>query len=161
MKTEELANNLFNKIKNNFTTSETEEIRKAYEFACQKHQGRTRLTGEEYISHPLNVALILSDLNVDATTIMGALLHETINNGEATEEELKENFGVELLNIVKSISTINKLEMPDEKESSAIYLRKVLVGLAEDVRVLFIKLADRLHNMRTIWAVRPEKQRHK
>ncbi len=161
MKTEELANNLFNKIKNNFTTSETEEIRKAYEFACQKHQGRTRLTGEEYITHPLNVALILSDLNVDATTIMGALLHETINNGEATEEELKENFGVELLNIVKSISTINKLEMPDEKESSAIYLRKVLVGLAEDVRVLFIKLADRLHNMRTIWAVRPEKQRHK
>ena len=84
-----------------------------------------------------------------------------INNGTATYEELKENFNEEIADIVKTISTINKLELPDSKEASAIYLRKVLVGLSEDVRVLFIKLADRLHNMRTIWAVRPEKQKRK
>ena len=92
---------------------------------------------------------------------MGALLHETINNGTSTYEELKDAFNEEIANIVKTISTINKLELPDSKEASAIYLRKVLVGLSEDVRVLFIKLADRLHNMRTIWAVRPEKQKRK
>ncbi len=152
---------LLEKLKNNFTEEDLKDIKRAYNFAAEKHKGKTRLTKEPYITHPLNVALILSELNVDKITIMGALLHEVINNGETTEEELEENFGSEIAKIVKSISTINKLELPDDKESSAIYLRKVLVGLAEDVRVLFIKLADRLHNMRTIWAVNPEKQKRK
>ncbi len=152
---------LLEKLKKNFNENELADIKRAYEFAREKHEGRTRLTNEPYITHPLNVALILSDLNVDKVTIMASLLHEVMNNGDTTEEELEENFGFEITNIVKTISTINKLELPDDKESSAIYLRKVLVGLAEDVRVLFIKLADRLHNMRTIWAVRPEKQKRK
>ncbi len=154
-------NELLEKLKNNFSRDEIDEIKKAYDFAYQKHQGKKRLTNEDYIMHPLNVALILSDLNVDKTTIMAALLHEVINNGDTLEEELQEKFGNEIASIVKTVSTINKLELPDDKESSAIYLRKVLVGLAEDVRVLFIKLADRLHNMRTIWAVNPEKQKRK
>lgn len=161
MKKEPTIEELLKKLKNNFSEEEIQDIKRAYDFAYEKHKGKFRLTNEEYITHPLNVALILSDLNVDKTTIEGALLHETINNGETTEEELEENFGKEIAKIVKSISTINKLELTDEKESSAIYLRKVLVGLSEDVRVLFIKLADRLHNMRTIWAVRPEKQKRK
>lgn len=161
MKIELNFEDLKKKLKNNFNESELEEIKTAYDFAEESHRGKTRLTNEPYITHPLNVALILSDLNVDKITIMGALLHEVLNNGNTTEEELEETFGSELANIVKTISTINKLELTDDKESSAIYLRKVLVGLAEDVRVLFIKLADRLHNMRTIWAVRPEKQKRK
>ncbi len=152
---------IIEKISKNFTEDEQNEIQKAYKFAYEKHKGKVRLTNEEYIMHPLHVALILSDLNVDKATIIGALLHETINNGDTLENELEENFGTEIAHIVRSISTINKLELPDNKESSAIYLRKVLVGLAEDVRVLFIKLADRLHNMRTIWAVNPEKQKRK
>lgn len=152
---------LLEKIKNNYTEEDKQDIQKAYLFAKEKHKGRTRLTNEEYIVHPLNVALIVSELNVDKTTIMAALLHEVMNNGETEEQELIDNFGEEITNIVKTISTINKLELPDEKDSSALYLRKVLVGLAEDVRVLFIKLADRLHNMRTIWAVTPEKQKRK
>lgn len=152
---------LLDKIKDDFSIEDLEDIRKAYQFACQKHQGMKRLTDEDFITHPLHVAMILSDLNVDKITIMGALLHEVMNNGETEEQELLENFGEEICEIVKSITTINKLELPDEKDSSAIYLRKVLVGLAEDVRVLFIKLADRLHNMRTIWAVAPEKQKKK
>ncbi len=152
---------LLEKLKKNFTENDLKEVKKAYHFAKEKHQGKTRLTKESYITHPLNVALILSELNVDVTTIIGALLHEVINNGETSEVELETIFGEEITKIVKSVSTINKLELPDDKESSAIYLRKVLVGLAEDVRVLFIKLADRLHNMRTIWAVNPEKQKRK
>ena len=161
MRKEEIFNELLDKLKNNYSESDLNDIKKAYDFALESHKNGKRLTGEEYIMHPLNVALILSDLHVDKTTIMASLLHEVINNGTTTESILLENFGEEITNIVKSISTINKLELPDTKESSAIYLRKVLVGLAEDVRVLFIKLADRLHNMRTIWAVRPEKQKRK
>lgn len=136
-------------------------IKKAYEFALKNHEGKKRLTNENYIMHPLNVANILLNLNVDKITIIGALLHETINNGNATEEEIENLFGSEVKNIVASISKINRLELQDETESSAVYLRKVLVGLSEDVRILYIKLADRLHNMRTIWAVNERKQKRK
>lgn len=152
---------IIKKLKVNYNEDDIEEIKKAYEFANIKHKNRKRLTGEDYIQHPLNVAMILSDLHVDKTTVMASLLHEVMNNGETEEKELLEEFGSEITNIVKTISTLNKLELPDDKDSSAIYLRKVLVGLSEDVRVLFIKLADRLHNMRTIWAVSPEKQKRK
>ena len=158
---DKLLQELIDKLKPNFKEEDIDDIKRAYEFAKVKHQGLKRLTNEDFITHPVQVALILSDLHVDKVTIMSALLHEVINNGETEEKELLEEFGPEITNIVKSITTINKLELPDDKESSAIYLRKVLVGLAEDVRVLFIKLADRLHNMRTIWAVKPEKQKKK
>lgn len=136
-------------------------IKNAYDFALKNHEGRKRLTNEPYITHPLNVAYILAELNVDETTIVAALIHETINNGNATEEQIEELFGEEVKTIVSTISKINKLELTDESDSAAIYLRKVLVGMAEDVRILYVKLADRLHNMRTIWAVRKEKQKHK
>jgi GTP pyrophosphokinase len=139
-----------------------DKIREAYEFAKIEHEGQKRLTGDDYITHPLHVAEILTTLNVDDTTIISALLHEVLNNGNtATKELLEEKFGSEVANIVDSISRINKLELLDETESSAIYLRKVLVGLAEDPRVLYIKLADRLHNMRTNWAIKKEKQKEK
>lgn len=138
-----------------------EEIRKAYNYALEKHEGMKRLTGDDFITHPLEVANILIDLNVDDTTIIAALLHEVINNGNATFEDLEENFGEDIAKIVQSVSKINKLELPDNDERSAIYLRKILVGLAEDVRVLYIKLADRLHNMRTNWAINPKKQKQK
>ena len=161
MKKEDTIEELLKKLQINFSEEDIDDIKKAYLFALEKHEGRIRKTNEKYITHPLQVAFILSDLHVDKTTIMAGLLHETINNGNATVEELENNFGEEITNIVKSISTINKLELADNKEASAIYLRKVLVGLSEDVRVLFIKLADRLHNMRTIWAVREEKQKRK
>lgn len=137
------------------------QIEKAYKYASQQHAGRQRLTKEDYIFHPLNVAYILLDLNVDVTTIVGALLHETINNGQASEAEIETLFGSEIKTIVSCISKINKLELSNQTDSAAIYLRKVLVGLAEDVRILYIKLADRLHNMRTIWAVNPSKQKRK
>lgn len=150
------------KLKNLITNEEElEKIHAAFLFADNAHKGRTRLNNDSYISHPLSVAYILADLNVDYITIMGALLHETVNHASVTLEEIEENFGSEVLKIVNSISKINKLELADDKESSAIYLRKVLVGLSEDVRVLFIKLADRLHNMRTIWALAPSEQKRK
>ncbi len=138
-----------------------DEIRKAYLYAEKMHEGMKRLTGDDFITHPLEVTKILIDLNVDDVTIIASLLHETMNNGEATYEDLEEIFGTEVAMIVQSVSKINKLELPDNNETSIIYLRKILVGLAEDVRVLYIKLADRLHNMRTNWAVNPKKQKQK
>lgn len=150
------------KLKNLITNKdELESIHAAFLFAFNAHKERTRLNNDSYISHPLSVAYILADLNVDYITIMGALLHETINHADVTIDDIEKEFGTEVAKIVTSISKINKLELADDKESSAIYLRKVLVGLSEDVRVLFIKLADRLHNMRTIWALAPEEQKRK
>lgn len=141
--------------------SELEVIDRAYKFAYEHHKGKYRLNGDEYISHPLEVANIVLDLNVDYITIASALIHETVNHGGATIEEIKEQFGDEIANIVYSISKINRLGLSDDKDSSAQYLRKVLVGLSEDVRVLFIKLADRLHNMRTLYALPKEEQKEK
>jgi len=152
-----------NDIKNNktYNKDDVELITRAYNFASLKHNGMKRLSGDEYIMHPLAVSQILYGLNSDALTIACALLHEVMNNGDTYYNEIADAFDEETAKIVDSISKINKLELPDESESSAMYLRKVLIGLAEDVRVLYIKLADRLHNMRTIWALDPEKQRKK
>lgn len=146
----------------NISSNESlDNIKKAYFYAKEVHEGQKRLTGDDFITHPLHVAYILADLNVDETTIVASLLHEVMNNGGKEYKDIEQNFGSEVATIVDSVSKINKLELTDDNESSAIYLRKVLVGLAEDVRVLYIKLADRLHNMRTNWAVNPEKQKAK
>ena len=153
---------VYQKIKENIKdTDELLKIKEAYEYAASKHKGMQRLTGKDFITHPLHVVEIVNSLNVDATTIIGAMLHEVMNNGETTFSELEEKFGKTVATIVDSITKINKLELVDDSESSAIYLRKVLVGLATDVRVLFIKLADRLHNMRTNYAINPKKQKAK
>ena len=153
---------LESKLKERYEDS-FEEIKDAYIFARNEHEGLKRLSGDDYISHPLHVVDILIDLNVDSTTIIAALLHEVLNNGKdsTSVKDIAERFGDEVAQIVDSISKINKLELVGESESSAIYLRKVLVGLAEDPRVLYIKLADRLHNMRTNWAIKAEKQKDK
>ena len=153
---------LYKKIKSFIKKDEElDVINRAYAFALEKHAGKKRLNGDDYISHPLEVANILCDLNVDYVTIAAALLHETVNHSETTLDDISEEFGEEIASIVRSISKINRLELTDDKDSSAQYLRKILVGLSEDPRVLFIKLADRLHNMRTIYALPVEEQKAK
>lgn len=150
---------LYKKLK--YNEESLEKIKEAYNYALKEHEGMKRLTGDDFITHPLHVADILVDLNVDDVTIIAALLHEVLNNGNSTFEDIENKFGSEVATIVDNVSKINKLELVDSTESSAIYLRKVLVGLAEDPRVLYVKLADRLHNMRTNWAVSSEKQKEK
>ena len=155
---DELRNKIIKFITND---KEIKKIDQAYEFAELKHKNKKRASGEDFINHPLSVADILTSLNVDSQTIVAALLHEVINHGNTKKEEIEELFGEEVANIVETVSKINKLVLSDDSELSAIYLRKVLVGLAEDVRVLYIKLADRLHNMRTIWALDTKNQKLK
>jgi len=146
---------------NNFSQENIELINKAYDFAKTKHQGKFRKTTDEFIRHPLEVACILSDLNVDATTIIAALIHETTIESDASYEEIENIFGSDVKIIVTSLEKINKLKLNDSSESSSIYLRKVLVGLSTDVRVILIKLADRLHNMRTLHVFDSNKQKQK
>ena len=153
---------LYDKLKKIYKKEEELDIiHEAYLFAEEKHKGKKRLNGDDYITHPLEVANILLDLNSDYITIAASLLHETINHTDTKIEEIEKKFGKEIASIVKSISKINRLELKDEQDASAAYLRKVLVGLSEDVRVLFIKLADRLHNMRTLDALPIEEQKAK
>ena len=156
MTKEELFEELIEKCEKIYTGEEIEEIKKAYEFASQKHLGRVRLNKTDYMTHPIGVALILLDLDVDSKTIVAALIHETINHADATKEEIEKLFGSEVANIVNVISKLNRLELADDSEHAAMNLRKVLVGMSEDVRILFLKLADRLHNLRTVDALDKE-----
>ena len=153
---EELIDKL--NINNN---SDREILDKAYEYALKCYEGKTRLTGDALITHSLNTAYILANLNVDITTIVAALIHDVINLCNKTPDEIEELFGSDVRIIVESLSKINKLELTSDEEEKAIYLRKVMVGLSEDVRVLYIKLACRLHNMRTNWAIKPLNQKKK
>ena len=151
-------------VKNNLGLRSEEffnTLDKAYLFACEKHLGQKRLSGDDFITHPLEVVNILAKLNVDDSTIIAAMLHEVIDDTLETKEEIIANFSEEIYKIIESVAKINKLELLDDSESQAIYLRKVLVGLAEDPRVLYIKLADRLHNMRTNWAIKEKNQKSK
>ncbi len=138
---------------------ELNEIKKAFEFANIKHNGQKRNSGEDYIIHPLNVAFILAGIHADSKTIEAALLHDTIEDCEVSYEEIENLFGVEVAKLVESITKINKLNFNGDTEALIANQRKILVGMTEDVRVIILKLADRLHNMRTLWALSEKRQK--
>lgn len=153
---------LIEKIKKYNTNQEDLKlIRKAYDYAKRKHFAQKRITGDDYITHPLNVALILTEINADAKAICAALLHDTIEDSDSTKEEITEVFGEEVANLVEGVTKINKINFNSVNEQMIANQRKILVGLSEDVRVIFIKLADRLHNMRTLYVMSEEKQKRK
>lgn len=153
---EELLTRLKKYIKNK---KELELIKKAYMYAYEKHFGQKRKSGEDYIIHPLNVAYILAGINANYKTICSALLHDTIEDCDVTKEEIEELFGGEVAYLVESLTKINKLNFSCDSEATIANQRKILVGLTEDVRVIILKLADRLHNMRTLWALPEKKQK--
>lgn len=151
---------LYEKV-NTYITDEKDLkiLSSAYLFAYEKHFGQKRLTGEDYITHPLNVAYILADINADIQTLCAAVLHDTIEDCDVTEEELEEKFGHEIASLVNGVTKINKLKFTCDNEAVIANHRKILVGLCEDVRILILKLADRLHNMRTIWILSEKSQK--
>ena len=146
----------FKKYNNN--EKDMDLIRRAYDYAEKKHFGQKRISGDDYILHPLNVALILTEISADAPCMAAALLHDTIEDSDATKEEIEKLFGSEVALLVDGVTKINKINFNSDSEASAAYQRKILVGLSEDVRVIIIKLADRLHNMRTLDVMSEEKQ---
>lgn len=151
---------LFDKVSTYITNEEDRKmITKSYLYAYEKHFGQKRHTGEDYIVHPLNVAYILADVNADYQTICAALLHDTIEDCDSTKEDLVSEFGLEIATLVDGVTKINKLNFSGDNEAILANHRKIIVGLTEDVRVIIIKLADRLHNMRTLWILSEKKQK--
>lgn len=136
-------------------------IRNAYDFASKVHSGQLRLTGDDYILHPLNVAMILTEIYADAQTLATALLHDVINFANVTIEEIGDVFGDEVKSLVEGISRINRLSLSADNEALSSYYKKILVGLSKDVRIIILKIADRLHNMRTLWAIPEHKRKEK
>lgn len=133
-------------------------LNKAYVYAMQKHGHQRRASGDPYFSHPLEVAAILTDMHLDEATIAVALLHDTIEDTSATRQEIDELFGPEMGKLVEGLTKLKKLDLVSKKAEQAENLRKLLLAIAEDVRVLLVKLADRLHNMRTLDHVPADKR---
>jgi len=134
-------------------------LRRAYIFSAKAHQGQTRLSGESYMNHPIEVAAILTDLKLDSVTVASGLLHDTIEDTATTPQEIKEMFGDEVAKLVDGMTKLSRMELQSREQREAENFRKMIVAMANDVRVILIKLADRLHNMRTLTVLAPEKQK--
>ena len=135
-------------------------VRKAYERAASAHTGQRRLSGEDYVNHPLEVAAILADLELDAETIAAALLHDTVEDTALTADAVESEFGKEVARLVDGVTKLGRIALRSDQQQQAENIRKMMVAMAEDLRVVLIKLADRLHNMRTLDPL-PEVKRRK
>ncbi len=138
-----------------------EIIKKAYNFACLKHEGQFRKSGEAYIYHPMNVALILTSVYADYETISAGLMHDILEDCDCTQEEMEEKFGKQITKLVLGVTKLSNINFSTENDYLIDYYKKIIVGMSEDVRVIIIKLADRLHNMRTLWAIPDDRKKVK
>jgi len=133
-------------------------VRKAWEFCARHHAGQMRASGEPYIVHPLEVAEVLAEMKMDSTAIAAGLLHDAVEDTPATNEEIEAGFGSQVAHIVEGVTNIDKIEFANREDRQAENVRKMLLAMVSDVRVVLIKLADRLHNMRTLEHLRPERR---
>jgi len=152
---------LIDKIKKYNSSGDFEIIYKAYDFALNAHQGQKRISGEDYIIHPTAVADILADLNMDNATIAAGMLHDVVEDTKYSYNDIKELFGEEVAMLVDGVTKLGKLEYKTKEEQQAENLRKMFIAMAKDIRVILIKLADRLHNLRTLKYMAKEKQYEK
>ncbi len=140
---------LFNKIKE-YNSEEVELVKKAYEYAENLHNGQYRQSGEPYISHPLNVAYILAEMHADGDTICAGLLHDTLEDTNITKEDIAHDFNQNIASLVDGVTKLSKMNFSSKQDQNYANTRKIITGITEDVRIIIIKLADRLHNMRTL-----------
>ncbi len=152
-------NDILEKVSAYLPKSEQALIQKAYVFSASAHAGQRRLSGEPYLSHPLEVAHILAELRLDAPTIAAGLLHDTLEDTQSNVSDLEEQFGEEVAQIVEGVTKIGKVRFTSKEEAQAENIRKMILAMAEDIRVIIVKLADRLHNMRTLQHQKGIKQR--
>ncbi len=158
MKYEELKNLINEHGANHY---DVEVIEKAYKLAEKMHDGQYRKTGEAYVEHPVAVAAIVLELGLDTTSIAAALLHDVVEDTEVTLEEIQKEFGKETAHLVDGVTKLGKIVLSTQEEQQAENLRKMLLAMSQDIRVMLIKLCDRLHNMRTYQGWKPQKQRDK
>jgi guanosine-3',5'-bis(diphosphate) 3'-pyrophosphohydrolase len=148
------------RIADHLDRKDQEIVRRAYERALAAHAGQRRLSGEEYVNHPMEVAAILADLELDAETLAAALLHDTVEDTPLTSEAVEQEFGPEVARLVDGVTKLGRISLRSDQQQQAENIRKMMVAMAEDLRVVLIKLADRLHNMRTLDPL-PEVKRRK
>jgi len=137
-------------MRQNNADIDTSMIERAYDFAARAHDGQFRISGEEYINHPLETAHILAELGLDVTTIVAALLHDVVEDTGVSLSDIEKNFGEETALLVDGVTKLSRIEFKSKEDAQAEYLRKMFFAMAKDIRVILIKLADRLHNMRTL-----------
>ena len=145
-------------VRENRPADDLDVVEKAYEFSLKHHAGQTRASGEPYLVHPLEVAIILAEMKLDATAIAAGLLHDAIEDTPVTTEEISADFGEQVAHIVEGVTKISKIDFASREERQAENLRKMMLAMVDDIRVVMIKLADRLHNMRTLEYLSPERQ---
>ena len=145
------------RVGNYLAPDEVAKVRRAYEFGAVAHEGQRRLSGEPYIHHPLEVARILGDLYMDHQTLMAAILHDVVEDTAASKKEISGKFGKSVAELVDGVSKLPQLT--SHAESQARNFQKMLMAMSNDIRVIIVKLADRLHNMRTLGALTPAKRR--
>jgi RelA/SpoT family (p)ppGpp synthetase len=150
---------LLKKIQGYLTPDQVARVLDAYHFAEEAHRGQARMTGEPYISHPVAVCGILADLRLDAPTLMAALLHDVIEDTGVDKAQLAERFDEEVAELVDGVSKLDQIEFRSRAEAQAESFRKMLLAMVGDIRVILVKLADRTHNMRTLWVLPPDKRR--
>ena len=159
---EEIYKELITSVNKYHPSADVSLIEKAYNIANESHKDQVRKSGEPYIIHPLCVALILADLEMDKETIVAGLLHDVVEDTVMTTEEIAAEFGDEVALLVDGVTKLGQLSYSADKiELQAENLRKMFLAMAKDIRVILIKLADRLHNMRTLKYMNPEKQKEK
>ncbi len=137
---------------------DVDPIIRAYELAARAHEGQVRKTGDPYITHPIAVAEMLADYGLDTPTITAALLHDTVEDTDVTMDQLRSEFGEEVARLIDGVTKLDRVRFSNREQAQAATIRKMVVAMAQDVRVLIIKLFDRLHNLRTVYALREEKQ---
>ena len=154
-----LISDLCGELEGYLESSQVAEVYRAYLFGAQAHEGQKRVSGEPYIYHPIAVARIMCDMRMDYKSIIAALLHDVIEDTPTLKEQLAEKFGDEVAELVDGVSKLTHLDFISKAEQQAENFRKMMLAMVKDIRVILIKLADRLHNMRTLDAMRPEKRR--
>src|SRR5208283_2839184 len=147
------------RIQNHHPDTDVDLLRRAYIFSAKAHHGQTRLSGEAYLNHPIEVSAILADLKLDSITVVAGLLHDTVEDTTATENEIAAMFGKEVARLVDGMTKLSRMELQSGEQREAENFRKMIVAMANDIRVILIKLADRLHNMRTLNFLSLEKQK--
>lgn len=155
----DMYDGLMESVKASFSEEETEIIKKAFDFAYSSHNGQLRKSGEPYIIHPIAVAKILIEFGMDCQSVVAALLHDVVEDTPVTSEDVRRLFGADVQLLVDGVTKLGKVPLQNKEEQQAENLRKLLLAMSEDIRVIIIKLADRLHNMRTLKYVEEQKRR--
>ena len=155
----DLASPLFEQAAVYLKPGELSLLEEAYQYSRKAHQGQFRKTGEPYVSHPVAVSQILTSWNLDAPALIAALLHDVVEDTHITKSEIGQKYGEVVADLVDGVSKLDKISFESQKHEQAENFRKMLLAMAKDVRVMLIKLADRLHNMRTLTAMQPQKRR--